>query len=139
MRKKSFAKISMLVAMICALESMVIMASDDNVKFSADVKSYQSNTRTNGRYRQTKYVENPWKVKLETSTEGDGDITTFWLELFGGRNVSADVYAVQGGPTYYNNPYDSANQGDVYLTMENNNYNGTTYSVTGYWDEETWD
>ncbi|WP_369347154.1 DUF2712 domain-containing protein [Amylolactobacillus amylophilus] len=26
----------------------------------------------------------------------------------------------------------------VWLTGENNNYNGVTYSVAGVWDEETW-
>lgn len=139
MRKNAVIKTGFFVAAISILLSASTFASDDNIFFSGTVKAYGANTRFPKRYRETNMVEEPWKVQLVTSEEGKGTITTFWLENFYTDNVSADVYAKQGGPVYYNNPYESANRIDNYLTMENNNFNGNTYKVTGYWDEETWD
>ena len=136
--KKTLGKIVLLSGAMGILMSINSMASDDNVSFSGTVKTYQKNTRLDCRYRQTEKKENPWKVCLESSGEGKGTVTLFWLESTTGKNLSDDVYAVQGGPVYYNNPYSSAKKCDVYLTAENNNYNGNSYYVTGIWDEETW-
>ena len=39
--------------------------------------------------------------------------------------------------TRYSPAYSLASQATVYLTSENNNDNDVTYTVEGYWDEET--
>ena len=45
----------------------------------------------------------------------------------------------QGVGAHYFKAYASASQTKVWLMCENNNFNGETYRITGYWDEETWD
>ncbi|GIN96133.1 hypothetical protein J6TS1_20030 [Siminovitchia terrae] len=115
------------------------LASNDNIGYSFKIYAYQQNGKEkNGRYRQTKSVDNPWKVKLNSSGEGKGTITRFWIENSSAKNVSMSRNVKQGAGAYYTNPYASANQRDVWLTGENNNYNGKSYTVSGIWDEETW-
>lgn len=94
-------------------------------------------TDANARYRQTKDPNNPWKVCLESSGEGKGSITTFWLEIKSGKNVSTGVNVKQGDPAKYSAAYNDANAVTVYLTGQNNNYSSAVYNVSGFWDEET--
>ena len=138
MRKKFLTKVGILLAVMCIFSSITAVASDDNYYYNFTIKIHQKNSTTGYRYRSTKYVENPWKVKIEYTTEGVGSITTFWLEGSYGKNVSPDVYATTGR-TYYSNPYKSANQSNVCLAAENNTYENYYYYCTGNWDEETWD
>lgn len=114
------------------------LAGDENISFKFNIKSWGGNGQeSDGRYRNTPNAECTWKVKLVTSGEGAGKDTTFWLELYDGTNVSGDITATQGGKAIYKEAYSSASKATVYLTGENNNLNGDTYSVSGYWDEET--
>ncbi|KRK37627.1 hypothetical protein FC62_GL001241 [Amylolactobacillus amylotrophicus DSM 20534] len=116
-----------------------VYASNDSISFKFTVSPWQQNGKAaGGRYRQTTHPENPWKVKLNSSSEGSGTITRFWLEDASANNVSTSVDATQGLGPYYTNALTTASQKTVWLTGENNNYNGVTYSVAGVWDEETW-
>lgn len=119
-----------------------VKASDDNYGFDMNVKTYQGNVRTGSRYRSTTNTNNSWKVKMtdswECSDRGDGCITTFWLEVGDGTNVSKSVNKAENQGYTYTQAYSSASKKDVYLTAENNNYSGTTYRIKGVWDEETW-
>lgn len=114
-------------------------ATDDNIGYNFTIYGYQQNGKeADGRYRQTADVNNPWKVKLTSSGEGAGTITRFWIEDSSASNVSISKDVAQGNGAYYTDPYSSANGRTVWLTAENNNYNGSSYSVSGIWDEETW-
>ncbi len=70
--------------------------------------------------------------------EGSNTITNYWMENSATTNVTPTVSVTQGKGYYYENAYSSANGTTVYLTAENNNFNGSAYNVSGYWDEETW-
>lgn len=51
--------------------------------------------------------------------------------------VSATHDVTQGTGDHYYSAYSSASQRDVCLGAENNNNSLRTYTVSGYWDEET--
>lgn len=72
-----------------------------------------------------------------TSGEGKGTYTRFWLENYDEDNVSDFIKAKQGDAATYEKAYGTASKVTVYLTGENNNFNGDKYNVTGIWDEET--
>lgn len=114
-------------------------ASNDDIDFSFKIYSYHQNGKeADGRYRQTEDINNPWKVRLDNSGEGKGTITRFWLENSSAHNVSVSKDVKQGNGPYYTNPDTGANKRTVWLTAENNNFNGSSYTVSGIWDEETW-
>ncbi|MFS0646899.1 DUF2712 domain-containing protein [Siminovitchia sp. 179-K 8D1 HS] len=139
-KAKKFIKLS-LIAIIALGVSIPLssLASNDDIGYKFTIYSYHKNGKEKiGRYRQTKSVDNPWKVRLDSSGEGKGTITRFWIENASARNVSMSRDVKQGVGAYYTNPYAQANQTDVWLTGENNNYNGKSYTVSGVWDEETW-
>lgn len=140
MRKKNLvAAIAVCGILSSILSGTVAMASNDNIWFYFRIGAFGENGRDpNGRYRQTTDTNNPWKVKMTSSEEGSGTITVFWLENSSAWNVSNNVEVTQGKGYYYNNPLSSANATTVYLTAENNNFDGSVYNVSGYWDEETW-
>src|SRR5699024_8258081 len=99
--KKQFKKITKLVLISAVALGIYFplntLASDDDIGFSFKIYSYQKNGKeANGRYRQTSYIDNPWKVKLNSSGEGKGTITRFWLENSSASNVSAGVNVKQG-------------------------------------------
>lgn len=111
-------------------------ASDDNVGYSFTIGPNYSNSYSSARYRETSSNANPWKVKFAYSAEGSGTFTTFWLDKSGTRVSVAPV--VKQGTTEYNGTYDGAQKSNVRLGAENNNFNSSSYKVSGYWDEETW-
>ena len=74
---------------------------------------------------------------MTKSYEGLGTYTNFWLELYNGKNVSDVVKTRVEDGARYSPAYSSVSQATVYLTSENNNDNDVTYTVEGYWDEET--
>ncbi len=123
MKKGIKIKIFSLLIGLITINTLIVYSSDDNHNYSLSVKSFGKNVRTTRRYRQTNSINNPWKVKLITSGEGSGTITTFWLEDFYAKNVSSDINAKQGAEAIYDKPYSSANKIDVYMAAENNNYN----------------
>lgn len=136
--KKIASIIIVLSLMIMFACTTNVFAGDANHNFSFTVGSYHKNGRNEvGRYRKTTNPNNAWKVQLVQSGEGSGTITRFWLEHYDGENVSDGVNVTQGVGATYSPAYSSASQSTVYLTGENNNYNGASYSVSGYWDEET--
>lgn len=53
------------------------------------------------------------------------------------KNVSDVVKTRVEDGARYSPAYSSVSQATVYLTSENNNDNDVTYTVEGYWDEET--
>lgn len=91
---------------------------------------------------ETSSVNNPWKVRLDNSTEGKGAIASFWLGTYNkNKNAvqgSTIMNVKQGAKTRYCGAYKVANKNTTYLAAENNNYNSKTYYVDGIWDEETW-
>lgn len=111
--------------------------SNDNIPFHLNIREHKQNSRTTGRYRTTTNVNNKWKVKMTKSYEGPGTYTNFWLELYNGKNVSDVVKTRVEDGARYSPAYSSVSQATVYLTSENNNDNDVTYTVEGYWDEET--
>jgi hypothetical protein len=112
-------------------------ASDDNIGFSFTLKPNYENSYSASRYRQTSSSSNPWKVNLTYSSEGAGTYATFWLDKSGTR--VSDVHNVkQGSGAQYYTAFSTANQSYVRLGAENNNLSPNSYTISGYWDEETW-
>lgn len=116
--------------------SSVALASDDNVGYSFTLKANYGNTYSSERYRQTDNKYNTWKVKMTYSSEGTGKIATYWLDKKG-TQVSDTIPVKQGLAAVYTPAYQTANQSWVRLGAENNNLTADTYTVSGYWDEET--
>lgn len=128
------------IGMLTASFSIPVLAGDDNISYSYTVKAYYGNTYTEGRYRQTPSTSNPWKVNFTYSGEGEGTVTVYWISQYNSAHtqVSNTHEVTQGSGAHYYTAYSGANQTTVCLSMENNNYSGNTYTVSGYWDEETW-
>lgn len=119
-------------------------ASNDNYKFAIKVRDHWKNAYASpGRFRDTVTPENPWKVKMTWSEEGGGNIrgtlTDFWIEDRDENSVSKKISVKEGKGPYYTPAWYNAGNKKVWLTAENNNFDGDIYDVTGYWDEETWD
>lgn len=122
---------------LSAVSPIAAAYEDNDVKYHFNIGTYQSNSRSSGRYRETTNTENKWKVKMTYTNEGEGTYTTYWLEHYNGDNVSpAHTIRIADGTKYYS-AWSSASKSTVYLTAENNNNNNITYTVKGYWDEET--
>lgn len=117
--------------------STISLAGDEQYGYSFTIKANQANSRTEARYRETTNRKNSWKVNMTNSGEGIGTITTYWLEIPSGTNVSRSINVVAKGGNYYTAAYDNASKTDVHLTAQNNNYNNESYGVSGFWDEET--
>lgn len=135
-------RIGIVAVVFCAflgVSAVDIAASENNnIYFQFWVKSFWGNGRvTEGRYRSTTDTNDAWKVQLKSSGEGEGTITNFWLENYDEENVTRDISAVAGEDAKYDKVKSGATERNLYLTGENNNYNGNSYSVWGYWDEET--
>ncbi|MBE2912985.1 DUF2712 domain-containing protein [Anoxybacillus flavithermus] len=111
-------------------------ATDDNIGFSFELKPNYGNSYSESRYRQTTDPNNKWKVNLTYSSEGVGSIATFWLDKSGTR-VSDTHDVKQGSGAHYYSAFSTANQSNVRLGAENNNYSPDSYVISGYWDEET--
>lgn len=128
------------VAMLAAMNVIPTFASDDNHGYSFVIKANHANTYSSSRYRQTTNTNNPWKVNMTYSGEGTGTITTYWLALYNSSHtlVSGTHDVKQGSGAHYYTATSKANQMDVCLGAENNNNSTNTYTVSGYWDEETY-
>ena len=134
--KKTLKTLALSMVAIGAISTTTTFASDDNIDYSFSIKSYYDNSYSAERYRQTSNKDNKWKVDLQYSSEGNGTITTFWLDKSGTR-VSESHNVTQGTGAHYYSAYSTANQSNVRLGAENNNYSANTYTVSGKWDEET--
>ena len=137
--KKMFASVFVVaVVFSCVSTINAHAATNDNYDYKFQIGRWAGNGSVEkARERTTEYYNNAWKVRLDTSGEGTGTITRFWLELKSGTNVTGAIQAKQGGAEQYKIAYPEAQKKWVYLTGENNNYNNSTYYVTGIWDEET--
>ncbi len=119
-----------------------VSAADHNHEFVFKIKGYYQNSYSSQRYRQTGSKDNPWKANLVTSSEGSGTKMHFWLDAPGNvisSPVASKVYKVtQGTGANYYPAYSRANKRNVRLGSENNNYSTRAYTISGFWDEETW-
>lgn len=134
---RKYSKLIPLLVVLCVMTGGVAYGSYKMTKYSGEILSCHKNTRFDRKYRSTKDTENPWRVTIDYSGEGENTITTFWLEDFYGNNVSQDVEAEYNGIYQYVSPaYSSASGIDVYLTGENNNYNFDEYYIEGRWSQQ---
>ncbi|MBH0161835.1 DUF2712 domain-containing protein [Fictibacillus sp. 26RED30] len=113
----------------------VALASNDNVEYSFSLKPEHGNSYSKERYRQTTDTSNKWKVNYSYSSEGKGTVATYWLDKSGTR-VSDTHDVAQGSGAKYYTAFSTANQKDVRLGVENNNYTTSGFTASGYWDEE---
>ncbi|MFE0504410.1 DUF2712 domain-containing protein [Peribacillus butanolivorans] len=143
MKKVRVLALGTILACSIGLGTLSVEAGNDNSGYSFTIKKEQANSFTGTEYRQTTTQRNTWKVRMYKSTEGTNTLTTYWLEKSDGTNVSpaVDVKAgsggVNSGRNYYIKGNSGANAANVRLTAENNNLSSSSYSVNGYWDEET--
>lgn len=139
-KRRGMVLILCLMVLTTVFSSLLVNATDDKIDYSFTIDGWRCNGREEaGRYRQTTHTDNPWKVKMESSKEGDNTYTNYWLEKYDETNVSIKRQVKVGLGPYYTDAKSGASQTTVYLTAENNNFNGTSYKVSGFWDEETWD
>ena len=134
--------IALLVVSAISASSLVAMASvDENIEFSFSVTAHNSITQeTDGRYRSTSDNNNAWKVRLITSTETDatkGCGSYFCLGLENEELASAWYLVERSSGAHYYPTNDEADFETVYLQCKDNNNSSKTYTVGGYWDEET--
>ena len=127
------------MAALCMLMSPAVSKADeDNYYYEFKIKANYENSYSAARYRQTTNTSNKWKVNLLNSTEGNETKTTFWLAKDSNNALASGTHDVaQGTGAHYYNAKANASQTDVKLGAENNNYSSNTYTVSGYWDEET--
>lgn len=133
---KKFVITGCLGIMFCSLFVCHVFAVSANRTFDFRIQPYKGNTTTPYYiYRDVPETVSsvPWLVKMTESGEGAGTITTYWLELKNGQNVSTDCEA-KVGIEYKTPAYNYANSQNVYLTAENNNNNSNMYTVKGYWN-----
>lgn len=135
-KNKIFMSIFFSFLMILTFCTVNILAAESgSSSYSFRIQAYQANSQTTYSLYRNVAVEDytrPWYVNMTDSGEGEGTITTYWLELYSGHNVSPDCDA-KVGLHYHPAAYGSANSQDVWLTAENNNYNSRLYNVKGYW------
>ena len=118
----------------------ITKASNDNYAYEFNIQAHYGNTYSpEARYRQTTDTTNKWKVSLENSTEGTGTKMTFWLAKDNAKKtvVSGTHDVTQGTGAHYYNAKSEASKTDVKLGAENNNDTTNSYTISGYWDEET--
>lgn len=130
-----------ILALTCIITVAVVpvIAAEENISFSFTVKSYQKNSYASGsRLRETGRTDNPWKVNLAYTAEGAGSMNYFFLA---GTNLTRTQYSnaygvVQGTGAHYYRAYDNAQDKNVTLGARNNNNNSSSFTISGYWDEE---
>lgn len=112
--------------------------SDNDVPFLVQVPGNQKKGYSKAEYRGSSGTEVPWKVDFTYSEEGSGTIMYFYLSG-PWYSKQSNVKAVkQGSDKKYFAAYDSCKNMNVGLAVMNNNEkDGNTYEVAGYWDEET--
>lgn len=113
-----------------------VSAADDSIGYSFTVGYNQYPGTSSSRYRQTTNTKNCWKANMTYSAEGQNTVMNFWLAK-NTANVSDMVSLSVGGKTKYRYAYDSASQTNVNLKAVNNNNVPRSYTISGYWDEET--
>lgn len=126
------------VATISATGLVAYAYSDNNISYSFTIKASQVASKYSEReYRNTYDNSNAWKVNLRSSGEGAKAATYFRLCLKDDSGVSNWKLVAQGSGAHYYSAWDGADHTYVYLQGKNNNNSAKTYTVSGYWDEET--
>lgn len=118
---------------------MTALAGNDNVAFSFTMKANSARNYTGDRYRETTRTNNPWKVNMTASTEGKHTQAYYFLSSNGIRRIQySDQHLVKSetGDHRYKAYAEASKQG-VSLGCKNNNNVNKSYTVAGYWDEET--
>lgn len=129
---------ALLVISTISINTLVANAAvNDKHDYLFTIKASEGTSRySNGNLRST-YDNNAWKVNLEVSGEGDGTATKFRLCLKDNSGASAWHSVIQGSGDHYYSATDAADATTVYLQGKNNTSTTKTYTISGYWDEET--
>lgn len=139
--KKKVISISMCVVAVSTLMIPSVFAAykDNNIGFSFRIQGSVDNAQApKSEFRNTSDNSNSWKVQMSKSGEGQHTITNFWIVNKNGRSASSEYSIKQEDSARYKRANDNGDHINVYLTAENNNFmSSKTYTVTGYWDEET--
>lgn len=113
-----------------------VSAEDKAVGYNFTVGYNQNPGVSSSRYRETTNNHNCWKANMTYSSEGQNTVMNFWLA----KNTSnaSDMSSLRvAGKTKYKYAYDNAARTNVNLKAVNNSYVPRSYTVSGYWDEET--
>lgn len=140
--KKGKVFLVLLMCLCCFLASfsLTAFAGNDNIPYSFTMKANMGRSYTSSEYRETTRTNNPWKVNMTYNEEGSGTAAIYFLA---GSNIItrpqySDAYiVVQGTGAHYYPAYAEASQKNVALGVKNNNDVAKSYTVSGYWDEET--
>lgn len=86
-------------------------------------------------FRNTGDVYNPWKVRLQITTDTQDLITTFGLRRYDNSQIVSGTINVKHGTDYNTKqPFSSANYQSVILTAKDNSTsNHPTYWIAGQW------
>ncbi|MCC8074140.1 MAG: DUF2712 domain-containing protein [Clostridiales bacterium] len=138
-KKLMFTILALIVITTISLSGLVAYAySDNNISYSFTIRASQAVSKySEDEFRNTYNNDNAWKVNLRSSGEGSSTITYFRLCLEDNSGVSSWHSVVQGSGSHYYSAWDGADHTHVYLQGKNNNNTTKTYTVSGYWDEET--
>jgi hypothetical protein len=120
------------------LPATISYAGNDDFYYKFYLQGYYKNSHSEYRYRETADPLNLWKVQVWKSgeTTGSGDVSTFWLEISDGTNVSPSMDVEEGWGYHYATTTTKGTKTNVRLTAENNNFNGSSFYIEGFWDEE---
>ena len=113
---------------------------DNNIGYSFSVPGGQNWAFSNAKYRGPSGTSVPWKVNFTYSSEGVGTYMQYFLagtEWISLSKLSDYKMVKQGSGVKYYHAYDSAYNRNVRLGARNNNNVSKSYTVSGYWDEET--
>lgn len=111
--------------------------SDNNIPYSFTVPGNQGSNYSSAEYRGNSGTEVPWKVNFTYSSEGTGTVMQYYLSGPWWSKQSDYKSVSQGSGAKYYHAYDSAKNMDIAIAARNNNYNNYSYTISGYWDEET--
>ena len=138
-RKKSIVGLCILAMVLMFIVGELqayALSADAGYAYSGVIEGKRVSTRFASKMRSTTKKSDPFYVRLNSSGEGKGTVTRFWLENKNGDNLCDTVEVTQGKGWYAKNTYQSGCNVVVYLTAENNNYNTDVYEVKGRWKEE---
>lgn len=136
---KIFLAFLIILSCFTAGFSMTALAGDDNIEYSFTMKANLKKNYTGNRYRETTRTNNPWKVNMTGSTEGNNTQAYYFLASNGVLRIqySDQILIKVGSGSSYNKAYEEASKQGVSLGCKNNNDVDKSYTVAGVWDEET--
>lgn len=133
--------IAIILALCCVMSVFLAVpafAAEDNFPYSFELKSSMGSSYSSDGYnRETSYPDNPWKVNMTYSSEGQGTAAYYWIATSIVHTQCSNRYLVtQGSGDNYFRAYDDIQNKTVKLGVKNNNNVSQSYEVAGYWDEE---